>query len=78
MSSSDVIFVATSNWFKFFLWLIVMSCNILVYGMLGVVSCGLCCAYRGARRGWAELSVTGATVTDSPAAGCQSVAADKA
>ena len=35
--------------------------------MLGVVSCFLAGADRGAWRGWAELSITTATVTGAPA-----------
>ena len=42
--------------------------------------CVLACAYRGAWRGWAEFSMTRATVTDAPAPapGWQSAAVDKA
>ena len=43
-----------------------------------MVSCFLAGADRGAWRGWAELSITTATVTGAPAAGWQSAAADKA
>ena len=64
-----------------YLFLFYSKLSLYIYSsflVLDVVSCFLVYAYRGAWRGWLELSTARAAVTCAPAAGWQSAAVDKA